>query len=134
MEKEQLIRGCEKIIDRLAEEEDITERIMIPAVRYALGAEAWIAMSDDARMKAMRDLFRAFKSAFNVKLIDDNMTREDLQDVKNIGTHIRDAFAALISEYPDVTRAKDELHNAAVHVDKILKEYQEPQRETSVEE
>lgn len=121
LEKEQLIRGCEKIIDRLAEEEEITERIMIPSVRHAIGAAAWIALSDEQRMETMRDLFRAFKAGFNVKLVDDRMTREDLQHVRNAIDHLNSD-----EEY--------KIHNAIIHLESILKEYKEPQRNTSTEE
>jgi N-glycosylase/DNA lyase len=137
MDREQLVRGCEKIIDLFAEEEDVTERIMIPAVRHAIGAQAWITMSDDERMEEMRNLFRAFKAAFNVRLIDDRMTREDLQRVQAIREHIKTILKWSPSD--EVFEAASSIH---YHVTQILAEYKlvetpdytPPQRNTSISE
>ena len=77
MTKEELIRGCMTIIEKLPEYDDADD-LMIDGVRAAISIEEWIRGNPDEREKCKQELYRALKAGFQVENIDDHLTREDL--------------------------------------------------------
>jgi hypothetical protein len=132
MEKEQLVRGCEKILEEFAEYGDVADEIMTTAVRHAIGAEAWIGMSESARTEAKRDLFRAFKAGFNAKFVEDHMTREDLEHLKQAKLRLQRVHAFL-QDMDETQDLQDEVSTALAHITVAIQPtLPEPTRETSI--
>ena len=132
MTKEELIRGGEKILEEFAEYGDVADEIMTTAVRHAIGAEAWLGMNRTQQTEAMRDLFRAFKAAFQVKLIDDRMMREDLEHLEQAKLRL-ERVHAFLQDMDDTQDLQDEVSTALAHIVVALKPtLPTPEHETSV--
>ncbi|KKN65785.1 hypothetical protein LCGC14_0478300 [marine sediment metagenome] len=78
MTKEELVRGCMTVIEKLPEY-DTADDLMISGVRAAISTKLWIESSPEGREEFKRELYRALKAGFAVKDVDDHLTREDLE-------------------------------------------------------
>ena len=78
MTKEELVRGCMTVIEKLPEY-DTADDLMISGVRAAIPIKTWIESSPEGRVELTRELYRALKAGFQVKDVDDHLTREDLE-------------------------------------------------------
>ena len=97
MTNEELIRGCEKIIEEFSEYES-SDEIMTNAVRHAIGAESWLELTEEEKTEHKRELFRAFKAGFNVKFIDDHLTKDDILMLKKAYGKFEELVKAGITE------------------------------------
>jgi len=77
---EQIQRGLEKLVEALPEYSQADD-LLIEAARAAVGPKQWIE-DIDGREELKRDIYRALKLLGNVKLPDDAMIREDLEEIE----------------------------------------------------
>ena len=115
MTQEELVRGCEKIIELFAESEH-SDEIMTDAVRAAISPSEWLNLGEDDKIEYKRELFRAFKAGFNVKLIDDKLTREDLEHLKDAKMHLHRAYILAVGS----EELRSEIHNTLAHVEQAM--------------
>ena len=105
---EQIQRGVEKLIEALPEYE-MSEDLLIEAAHHAIGTKQWIE-DIEGREEVKRDIYRALKVLGNVKLPDDKLTREDLEELGS----------ALICLTDPVTES--DIESAISHIRKAMKQ------------
>ena len=89
MTKEELVRGCMTVIEKLPEF-DCADDLIIEGVRAALPIKTWIEAAPEGREDFKREMYRALKAGFSVKDVDDHLMREDLKTLKEIIERMED--------------------------------------------
>ena len=112
MTKEELVRGCMTVIEKLPEF-DCADDVMIEGVRAALPIKTWIEASPEGKEEYKRELYRALKAGFQVKDVDDHLVREDLE--------LLDASIAIL-ENPE---EYDAIEDPVAHAIELLKKVRE---------
>lgn len=117
MDAGQLQRGCEKLIEELPEFEAADE-LMISASRHAVGSNVWIAATPEERTEFKREIYRALKAMVGVKLSEDSLMREDLEELKKaIAILESDNIYGYVEEYPGLGIM---LGDAVSHIKKAM--------------
>ena len=105
---EQIKRGVEKLIEALPEY-DLADDLLIEAARHVIGTEQWIN-DIEGREEVKRDIYRGLKTLGGVKLEEDKLTREDLEELGS----------ALICLTDPVTES--DIESAISHIRKAMKQ------------
>lgn len=119
---EEIKRGLEKLIGALPEY-DLADDLLTEAARQAVSPEVWLDTTPDGRFEIKRDIYRALKKLGEVELIDDKLTREDLDSLQQSIEHL--ATAALELQNGKISTGASvaliEITNAIIHIKTAMK-------------
>lgn len=89
MDAKQIRKGLQKLVSDLPEYE-LSDDLLIAAVRDAVDPVVWINATPDERTDMKRDLYRALRDMVDVEDISDRLIREDLEDLDRAITALED--------------------------------------------
>jgi len=115
---EQLQRGVEKLIEELSDY-DFADDLLISAARHAVGTVQWIDDIDE-REEYKRDIYRALKTLGGVKLSEDKLMREDLEELAKATSHLKTAYLEILQSSESTAKgiALVEISRAIICIEK----------------